>query len=117
MRDRGLQILSLPNVEALARRLPFKRVGRIVAGQYDPVRVLPAEAKDVLLVDTLIVGNRCARRSVTQGFITVLVAVFPDFVRYSRDTPNRTGLPLASAARSYFEMRGRISWASMHPGS
>ena len=58
VRDRGLQILSLPNVEALARRLPFKRVGRIVAGQYDPVRVLPAEAKDVLLVDTLIVGNR-----------------------------------------------------------
>jgi hypothetical protein len=106
VRDRGLQILSLPNVEALARRLPFKRVGRIVAGQYDPVRVLPAEAKDVLQVDTLIVGNRCARRSVTQGFITVLVTVFPDFVRYSRDTPNRTGLPLASAARSYFEHEG-----------
>ena len=61
VRDRGLQVLSLPNVEALARRLPFKRVGHIVAGQYDPVRVLPGEAKDVLQVDTLIVGNRCAR--------------------------------------------------------
>jgi NMT1-like family len=104
--DRGLQILSLPNVEALARRLPFKRIGRIVAGQYDPVRVLPGEAKDVLEVDTLIVSNRCARRSVTQGFITVLVGVFPDIVRYNRDTPNRTGLPLAPAAHSYFEHEG-----------
>src|SRR5262245_24725429 len=106
VRERGLQILSLPNADALARRLPFKRVGRIVAGQYDPVRVLPGEAKDVLQVDTLIVGNRCARRSVTQGFMTVLATVFPDFVRYNRDTPNRTGLPLAPAARSYFEHEG-----------
>jgi len=106
VRNRGLQILSLPNADALARRLPFKRVGRIGAGQYDPVRVLPSEAKDVLQVDTLIVGNRCARRSVTQGFMTVLVTVFPDFVRYNRDTPNRTGLPLAPAARSYFEHEG-----------
>ena len=106
VRDRGLQILSLPNVEALAHRLPFKRVGRIVAGQYDPVRVLPREAKAVLQVDTLIVGNGCARRSVTQGFITVLTTGFPDFVRYNRDAINRTGLPLAPAARSYFEQEG-----------
>ena len=106
VRDRGLQILSLPNADALAHRLPFKRVGRIVAGQYDPVRVLPGEAKDVLQVDTLIVGNRCARRSATQGFITVVVTVFPDFMRYNHDTPNRTGLPLAPAAQSYFEHEG-----------
>src|SRR5262245_21082361 len=106
VRSRGLQILSLPNADALARWLPFKRVGRIVAGQYDPVRVLPSETKDVLQVDTLIIGNRCTRRSVTQGFMTVLAAVFPDFVRYNRDTPNRTGLPLAPAARSYFEHEG-----------
>jgi TRAP-type uncharacterized transport system substrate-binding protein len=106
VRDRGLQILSLPNADALARRLPFKRVGHIVAGQYDPVRVLPREAKDVLQVDTLIVGNRCARRSVTQGFMTVVDTVFPDFVRYNRATPNRTGLPLAPAAHSYFEHEG-----------
>jgi TRAP-type uncharacterized transport system substrate-binding protein len=106
VRDRGLQILSLPNADALVRRLPFKRIGRIVAGQYDPVRVLPAEAKDVLQVDTLIVGNRCARRSVIQGFLTVLDMVFPDFVDYNRDTPNRTGLPLAPAARSFFEHEG-----------
>jgi hypothetical protein len=32
--------------------------------------------------------------------------VFPDFVRENRETPNRTGLPLAPAARSYFEHEG-----------
>jgi uncharacterized protein len=106
VRERGLQILSLPNADALAHRLPFKRVGRIRAGQYDLVRLLPSEAKDVLQVDTLIVGNRCARRSATQGFITVLATVFPDFVHYNRETPNRTGLPLAPAARSYFDDDG-----------
>jgi hypothetical protein len=106
VRDRGFQILSLPHAEALARRLPFTRVGRIGAGQYDPVHVLPGEAKHVLQIDTLIVGNRCTRRSATQAFITVLAAVFPDFVRDNRDTPNRTGLPLAPAARSYFDHQG-----------
>ena len=79
VRDRGLQLLSLPNADALAHRLPFKRVGRIVAGRYDPVRVLPGEAKDVLQVDTLIVGNRCALRSATQGFITVVVTSLSGF--------------------------------------
>jgi hypothetical protein len=35
----------------------------------------------VLQIDTLIVGNRCARRSATQAFIMVLATVFLDFVR------------------------------------
>jgi hypothetical protein len=38
--------------------------------------------------------------------MTVLLAVFPDFVRYNRDTPNRTGLSFAPAAHSYFEHEG-----------
>src|SRR4029450_6728845 len=106
VRDRQLQILNIPHADVLARRLPFTRVGRIKAGQYDPVRLLPSEDKDVLRIDTLIVGNRCARWSATQAFITVLVTVFPDFVRYNRDTSNRTGLTLAPAARSYFTNEG-----------
>jgi TRAP-type uncharacterized transport system substrate-binding protein len=106
VRDRQLQLLGLPYAEALARRLPFARVGRIRAGQYDPVRLLPGEDKYVLQIDTLIVGNRCARWSTTQAFLTVLATVFPDFMRHNRDTPNRTGLPLASAARSYFNSEG-----------
>ena len=106
VRDRQLQILSLPHADVLARRLPFARVGRIGAGQYDPVRLLPGEDKHVLQIDTLIIGNRCARWSATQAFLTVLATVFPDFVRHNRNTPNRTGLPLAPAAHSYFNSEG-----------
>jgi TRAP-type uncharacterized transport system substrate-binding protein len=106
VRDRQLQILNLPHADVLARRLPFARVGRIRAGQYDPVRLFPGEDKDVLQIDTLIIGNRCARWSVTQAFLTVLTTVYPDFIRHNRDTPNRSGLPMASAARSYFNSEG-----------
>jgi hypothetical protein len=106
VRDRGLQILSLPHAGALTRRLPFTRVGRLEAGQYDLVRLLPGEDKHVLQIDTLVIGNGCARRSATHAFITVVATVFPDFVRHNRDTPNRTGLPFAPAARSYFDREG-----------
>jgi TRAP-type uncharacterized transport system substrate-binding protein len=106
VQDRQLQILNLPYATALAHRVPFTRVGRIEAGQYDPVRPLPGEDKVVLQIDTLIIGNRCARWSVTQAFLTVLATVFPDFVQHNRNTPNRTGLPLAPAARSYFTSEG-----------
>jgi uncharacterized protein len=106
VRDRQLQILHLPHADVLARGLPFARVGRIRAGQYDPVRLLPGEDKHVLQIDTLVISNRCARWSVTQAFLTVLATVFPDFVRHNRDTPNRTGYPLAPAAHSYFTSEG-----------
>ena len=106
VRDRQLQILNLPGAEALARRLPFTRVGRIAAGQYDMVRQLPGEDKRVLRLDTLLVGNRCARRSVTQALLSVLSTVFPDFVRDNRDRPNLTGLRWAPAARSYLDNGG-----------
>jgi hypothetical protein len=106
VRDRKLQILDLPAAEALARGLPFTHVGRLAAGQYDPIRSLPPGDRRVLRIDTLIVSNGCARRSTTQGLITVLAAVMPDFVRYNRESPNRTGLRFAPAARSYFDSDG-----------
>jgi len=106
VRDHQLQILNIPNADALARRLPFTHVGRITAGQYDLVRQLPGEDKRVLRIDTLLVGNRCAGRAATQALLTVLAAVFPDFVRYNRDRPNLTGLRWASAARSYLDNQG-----------
>jgi TRAP-type uncharacterized transport system substrate-binding protein len=106
VRERQLQILNIPDANALARRLPFTRVGRIVAGQYDPVRHLSGEDKRVLRIDTLLIGNRCARRSATQALLTVLTTVFPDFVRDNRDRPNLTGLRWAPAAQSYLDNEG-----------
>jgi hypothetical protein len=36
----------------------------------------------------------------------VLATVFPDFARYNRDTPDRTGLRLAPDVSSYFANEG-----------
>ena len=85
VRRRKLQILSIPDAASLARRLPFARVGQIEAGRYDYVRKVPGENKQVLHVDTLVVGNGCASHSVTQGLMTAIAEVFPTFVRHNRD--------------------------------
>ena len=106
VRDRSLQLVDMPGAEALANRLPFARTGRIEAGHYDPIRQLPSTDKRVIQIDTLVVGNGCARESATQGIITTLANVFPDFVRVNRERANLTGLQLASAARSYYNDGG-----------
>jgi hypothetical protein len=106
VRERKLQIVDIAGADALAHRLPFARVGRITAGYYDPVRQLPPVDKRVIQVDALVIGNGCAKESVTQGVITAFVRVFPDFVRVNRERPNLTGLPIASAARSYYDNDG-----------
>ena len=45
IRDRGLAIVSFPQAEAMARRYPRVRIGRIGAGQYDAIRMLPAHGQ------------------------------------------------------------------------
>jgi TRAP-type uncharacterized transport system substrate-binding protein len=106
VRDRGLQIVNIVDAEVLARRLPFARAGLIRAGAYDPVRRSPGEDKHVIQIDTLLIGNGRASWSTTQGLITTLLTEFPDFVRRNREQTNRTGLPMAPSARSYFDNSG-----------
>jgi hypothetical protein len=106
VRDRKLQIVDIAGADALAHRLAFARAGRITASYYDAVSNLPPVDKRVIQVDALVIGNGCARESVTQGVITAFVRIFPDFVRVNRESPNLTGLPVASAARTYYENDG-----------
>ena len=106
IRQRNLQIVDFAGAEAVAHRLPSARAGVIRAGQFDPVRMQPPTDKRVIDVDTLVIGNGCARESATQGMISALAAVFPDFVRVNRERPNLTGLPYASAADSYIKDDG-----------
>ena len=106
VRDRKLQIVDIPVAEALAHRLPSARGGTIKAGYYDAVRQLPPTDKRIIEIDTLVIGNGCARESVTQGVITALARVFPNFVTVNRERANLTGLEYASAARSYFDDQG-----------
>lgn len=106
VRERHLQIVDLANADVLAHRLPFARAGIIRAGNYDPVQQWPSEDKHVIQIDTLVIGNGRASWSATQGLITILNTLFADFVRLNHEQTNRTGLPLASAARSYFDNGG-----------
>jgi TRAP-type uncharacterized transport system substrate-binding protein len=106
VRRRKLQILNIPGAAALAQRLPFARVGQIEAGRYDYVGNVPEQDKQVLHVDTLVIGNGCASPSVTQGLMTAISEVFPTFVRHNREDENLTGIPLSKAARSYFDNQG-----------
>lgn len=102
----GLQIAELAHLDVLARKLPYARVGQIGAGQYDPIRGLPAQDKHVLRIDTLVVGNGCASRSATVAMMTALTRRFPDFVRHNKQTTNTSGLELAPAAANYFDHEG-----------
>jgi TRAP-type uncharacterized transport system substrate-binding protein len=106
VRERGLQIVGFPHADVVARKYRFLRKGRIGAGEYDAVRMLPPVDKEVLRVDTLVVGNGCARRSQVMGLLAALGDVFPDLARHNRETPNMTGLELSPAAKAYWEGSG-----------
>ena len=106
VRDQGLQIAGFSHIDVIARRIPHLRTGRIGAGQYEAVKVLPAQDKRVLRVETVVLGNRCASRSATIDMLNVLTRRFPDFVRHNKETPNTTGLEPSATARGFFERGG-----------
>jgi TRAP-type uncharacterized transport system substrate-binding protein len=106
VRERGLQLADFAHIDVVARKFPYLRSGRIGAGQYDAVRMLPPDDRRVLRVDTFVLGNGCASRSRSLGLLSVLGEAFPDFVRHNKETPNTTGLELHGAARSFFEHDG-----------
>ena len=106
VRDMGLQIAGFKHMDVISRRLPHFRTGRIGAGQYEAVKVVPAEDKRVLRVETVVVGNRCASRSATIDILNVLARRFPDLVRFNKETANATGLEFSVAAKGYYDHGG-----------
>jgi TRAP-type uncharacterized transport system substrate-binding protein len=106
LRSGRLQMVGFSKLDVVARRLPHFRTGRIGAGQFDPVVVLPPVDKRVLRVDTLIVGNGCASRSATLDLLSLVARQFPDFIQHNQETANKTELELAPAARDFFEHSG-----------
>ncbi len=103
---RRLQILDMPDAPALASRLPFARPGTIRAGQIDYVHQLPPKDLSVLEMDTLIVGNGCARNSATVGLLAAVAQAFPNFVQHNKGQPNLTGLPLSTVAANFLRDEG-----------
>ncbi len=106
VRDRKLQIVDMAGIESLAHHLEYARVGTIHSGYYDPLLDLPPADKRVIEVDTLVIGNGCARDSVIQGLITGFREVFPDFLRVNHEQASVNGLPIAPAAQSYYDSGG-----------
>lgn len=103
---RNLDILAMPYVDSLPHHLPFARVGVIEAGQLDYVRLLPRVDKQVLQIDTLIVGNGCASNGALQGLMAAAANLSPTFVLHNRSAPNQTGLPMNSVAQNFFKDEG-----------
>jgi TRAP-type uncharacterized transport system substrate-binding protein len=106
VRDMGLQIAGFSHIDVIARRLPHFRTGRIGAGQYEAVKVLPPQDKRVLRVETVVLGNKCASRSATIDVLNVLSRRFPDFIRHNKETANTTGLEPSATAKGFFERGG-----------
>jgi hypothetical protein len=103
VRDRGLAVVGFPHADVVARQFRFLRKGRIGAGEYDAVRMLPPVDKEVLRIDTLVVGNACASRSQVMGLCAALADVFPELPRHNKETPNTSGLDVAPAAKTYWD--------------
>jgi TRAP-type uncharacterized transport system substrate-binding protein len=78
IRERGLEIASLEHL-GVAARVPFLSAGTIRAGHYDALAVIPARDHPVLRVDTLVVGNGCAKRSQEIGLLRVMGEELPGF--------------------------------------
>lgn len=106
VREQGLTIASFAHARSIAERLPIVRSEVLPAGYYDPFLVLPAEARNVLVVDTLLLGNGCASRTETMGVLSLLQGAFPELVSHNNRVPNQTGLPESDAARTYFDNGG-----------
>ena len=106
VREHGLGVAGFEHAAAAAHRLPFLRAGLLPAGHYDPVRVLPAEDKRVLEVDTLLVSDGRASRSEVVALLSLLSVQFPRLVEHNRHTPRAFGLEGSPAAASFFEHGG-----------
>ena len=117
IRHHKLQLLDLPRAEAVAHTLPFLRVGRIEAGHYDVVAAVPPSDKRVLQVDTLIVGNGCAKRIRRQGADPPCSPTCIPGSSGTTGSAQRHRPPTRRRPAPTTTPRGRIWSGSMRPGS
>lgn len=113
IRDRGLEIAAFEHLDVIARRHKFLSYGRIGAGQYDLIRVLPATDKRVFRVGTLIVGNRCASHAENIALLSALSQEFPEFMTHNREASRNPLFPTNRSAERFFE-EGGPGFADLH---
>lgn len=112
MRD-GLQMASFEHLDIIARHFDFVSHGRIGAGQYDPIAVVPPVDRRVLRVDTLIVGNKCASRTETIALLSLLQREFPSLLSHNKDQGGSAFFPTSPASHGYMA-NGGPEWADTH---
>lgn len=105
IKERGLQLASLEQLDIVPTRVPVISLGTIEAGQYDPLAVVPERDHTVLQVDTLIVGNRCASRSATIGLLELLIDELPGFLGANKDARGGT-LRRSAVAKEFYANEG-----------
>ncbi|MFO1214280.1 MAG: hypothetical protein U1E72_06700 [Burkholderiaceae bacterium] len=66
---------------------------------------MPPRDLQLLQMDTLIVGNGCAKNGATVGLLAV-AEVFPTFIQHNRGQPNLSGLPMATVATDFLQDEG-----------
>ena len=113
VKDRGLQIASFEHTDAVARRHRFLSHGRIAAGQYDLVNIVPATDKQVFRVGTLIVGNGCADHAENIALLTVLNEELPDLLAHNRDSGHSNLFALNKSAERFYT-EGGPGFADLH---
>lgn len=109
----GMQIASFAHLDIIARQFDFISHGRIGAGQYDPIRVIPEADRKVLRVDTLIVGNDCVSRTDTIALLTLLQREYPNLLQHNREHGGSAFFPSSSDAQT-FVINGGPEWADTH---
>ncbi len=109
----GLQMASFDHLDVIARNFDFMSYGRIGAGQFDPIAVIPTEDRKVLRVDTMVVGNKCASRTETMALISLLQREFPTLIEHNRGSGGSPAFP-TSAASHTFIVNGGPEWADTH---
>ncbi len=109
----GMQMAAFEHLDILARRFEFLSHGRIGAGQYDPINVVPSEDRRVLRVDTLLLGNGCASRTETIALLSLLQIEFPSILAHNRQRTGSTFFRSSSDAQEYF-INGGAEWADTH---
>ena len=109
----GLQIASFEHLDTIARHFDFIDHGRIGAGQYDPIAVLPRQDHRVLRVDTLLLANDCASRTDTIAMLTLLQREFPGILQHNLSHAGRAFFASSSDAQSFL-IAGGPEWADTH---
>ncbi len=112
MRD-GLQMASFDHLEVIARNFEFMSHGRIGAGQFDPIAVIPPADRKVLRVDTMVVGNKCASRTETMALISLLQREFPTLIEHNRSSGGSPTFPTSEASQTFI-VNGGPEWADTH---